>query len=73
MSRLLRVPQVCDELALGRSTVYLLIGRGELRTVRVGKAVRVPAEELERFIAARVSDAATEMVDHTGMTRGWCH
>jgi excisionase family DNA binding protein len=63
---------VCEELALGRSTVYLLIGRGDLRTVRVGKAVRVPAEELERFIASRVSDETNVTNGGPTPARAWC-
>jgi excisionase family DNA binding protein len=38
-------------LGLGRSTVYELIGRGELEVVHIGRSARVPREALRRFVA----------------------
>ena len=35
-------------LNLGRSTVYGLIGRGQLKSVRFGRCLRVPKEELKK-------------------------
>jgi excisionase family DNA binding protein len=43
----LRIPEVAERLALGRSTVYKLIQSGEIPTVRIGGAVRVPVDGLE--------------------------
>jgi excisionase family DNA binding protein len=37
-------------LGLGRSTVYELIGRGELEVVHVGRSARVPAAALQTLI-----------------------
>ncbi|MEZ5234271.1 MAG: helix-turn-helix domain-containing protein [Acidimicrobiales bacterium] len=52
---LLTVRQAAAMLQLGRSTVYGLIGRGDLEVVHVGRAVRVPtaavAELVERLRA----------------------
>ena len=39
---------------LSRTTVYQLIGSGELRAIHVGRAVRVPESEIERFVADRM-------------------
>lgn len=49
--RLLRLPEAAERLAVGRSTLYEMIGRGELPTVKIGRAVRVSEEELNAFIA----------------------
>jgi len=48
--RLLTLPEVQEALSLGRSKVYELIGAGELRPVRVGRAVRFPAQEIDAFV-----------------------
>ncbi len=47
---LLRVPEVAQTLGLGKTTVHDLIARGELRTVRVGRALRVPAADSRRWV-----------------------
>jgi len=40
-----------DILKLGRSKIYELIASKELRTVRVGRAIRIPASALQEFVA----------------------
>ncbi len=50
LPRLLTVLEVANILGLGQSTVYLLIKRGELTCVHIGRAVRVRQEDLEAFI-----------------------
>ncbi len=49
---LYRFPEAAQLLGLGRSTVYELVQRGELPVVRVGRAVRIAAEDLQAWIAA---------------------
>ena len=42
-------------------TVARLIGRGELETVRVGdRFVRIPAESLEAYLAAKPQEGGAE-------------
>lgn len=50
---LLRPSEVADALALGRTTVYGMIQRGELPTLRIGAAVRIPIDALREWIAER--------------------
>lgn len=50
---LLTVREAATVLAIGRTTLYELIGDGQLRTVRIGRAVRVPRAELEAFVERR--------------------
>ena len=38
-------------LRCGRNQAYELIQRGEIRSVRIGRAVRVTREALEEFLA----------------------
>ena len=48
--QLLRVPEVCFMLSIGRSTVYELINSGELKAVRIGKAVRVSRGAIDAYV-----------------------
>jgi excisionase family DNA binding protein len=50
--RLLRAEEVADFLQVSLSFVYALIERGELPSVRLGRAVRVQPEDLIRFTDA---------------------
>lgn len=51
-SALLRVPEVSDWLRVGRSTVFEMISAGTLPSVKVGRARRVTAGALRRFVAS---------------------
>ena len=37
-------------LSIGRSTLYELVDRGEIRVVHIGRSVRIPVDELKRFV-----------------------
>lgn len=47
---LLTVEQAARRLGIGRTTVFRLIRTGELHSVRIGRARRVPAEALTGYI-----------------------
>ena len=49
---LVTVSEAADILGLGRTTIYELVNRGELQPVHIGRALRFPVAELERFVAA---------------------
>ena len=55
--RLLRIEDVADRLAVSRSMAWKLIAQGELRSVRIGRAVRVRPADVEGFIAAAEREA----------------
>jgi len=57
---LLTVEDVCRATKLGRTTVYALVRRGELPTVRIGRTVRVRRETLQEWLAEQ-EEAATEL------------
>jgi excisionase family DNA binding protein len=44
------VLEFADMLRIGRTTAYALVGRGEVKSFRVGRKVLIPAAEVERFI-----------------------
>ncbi|MFT4226315.1 helix-turn-helix domain-containing protein [Micropruina sp.] len=49
----LRVPEVAQKLRCSDDAVYQLVASGRLRSVRVGRLVRVPASALAAFIAGQ--------------------
>jgi len=50
---LLTVAEAAVVLAIGRTTLYELIGTGQLATVHIGREVRIPRAELGAFVARR--------------------
>jgi excisionase family DNA binding protein len=44
------IPEAARLVALSRATLYKVISRGDIRTVRIGGSVRIKAEELRRFV-----------------------
>jgi len=54
---LLTVPEAAARLGLGRSLIYQLVMRGEIASIKVGRARRVPSQGLEEFVARKVEDA----------------
>jgi excisionase family DNA binding protein len=50
-SRLLYTPEhAAAQLDIGRTHIYGLIARGELRSVKVGRNRRVPAAALQEYV-----------------------
>jgi excisionase family DNA binding protein len=52
---LVTIPEAARLLAVGRSTLYELIGSGQLTTVHIGRSVRIAVDELEAFVSRRKS------------------
>ena len=58
---LLRIKEVCELTALGRSTIYTLLDRPDgLPTVKIGRARRVPAAAVREWVQRRVDAADPE-------------
>src|SRR5438132_1472740 len=53
---LYRVEQVAKLLGLSRATVYELLLKGEIRSLKIGAARRVPAAAVTEFIERRLAD-----------------
>jgi putative molybdopterin biosynthesis protein len=54
-SPMLKSKDVAAILNISRRTVYTLMQRGELPSVRIGRSVRVQPEDLENFISNSIS------------------
>ena len=47
---LLRLPDACRFIGVGRSKFYELVGRGDIEVVKVGARTLVPMASLEKFV-----------------------
>ena len=59
----MRVPDACHYLGIGRSTLYVLIARGEIEIVKLGSSTLVVTESLRQLIARRRMPRATGALD----------
>ncbi len=57
---LLTVQEVAAKLSVGRSLAYELVMRGEIPSVKIGKSRRVPAGEVERYVARLIAEQRGE-------------
>ena len=51
MALLHRVPEVAEQLGLHRNSVLNLIKSGQLESIKIGRARRIPDEALNAFVA----------------------
>ena len=65
---LLTVPEAAAVLSVGRTTLYELIGAGEIAVVHIGRSCRVPAAAICEFVAAK---HAARMSKYR-RRRAWC-
>ena len=49
--RLLRIEAVAERLSVSRSMAWKLVDSGALRSVRIGRAVRVLPQDLDDYLA----------------------
>ena len=53
----LTVAEVAGQLRVSNMTVYRLVQSGELAAVRVGRSYRIREDDVDRFLAARYTQA----------------
>ena len=66
---LLTVAEAARSLGVSRSTVYELIGRGDLEVVHLGRAARVPSESVQDLVG-RVRGLATSVANERSTGHG---
>ena len=49
----LRVDDLMPVLDIGRNTAYELIRSGQIRSIRVGRKLRIPKQAVEDFLAGK--------------------
>jgi excisionase family DNA binding protein len=50
---LLSIPEVCQELGMGKSWVYKKINSGEITSVKLGRTIKVARRDLEEYLEQR--------------------
>ena len=50
---LLSIPEVCQELGMGKSWVYRRLRSGEIPSVKLGRSIKVNREDLEEYLESR--------------------
>lgn len=56
-AKFLTVAEVASQMRVSNMTVYRLIKAGELGAVRVGKSYRIREDDIDRYLAARYTEA----------------
>lgn len=49
----MRVPEACRYLGIGRSTLYVLIGEGEIEYIKLGSSTLILTESLRSLVERR--------------------
>ena len=57
---LVSVDQAAGLLGIGRTTLYELIRRGDVRPIRIGRCVRIPQRELEAYVDRLVGESRSD-------------
>jgi DNA binding domain, excisionase family len=60
---LLRPTEAAEVIGLGRSKMYELLAKGIVPSIRIGKSVRVPVEDLRAWIKKQTADADGSTAD----------
>src|SRR5215218_2546243 len=48
--QLLSIPQLCQELGMGKSWIYRRLRNGEIPSIRQGRTIKVRRDELEAYL-----------------------
>ena len=59
---LLSIPEVCQELGMGKSWVYRRIQSGEIPSVKLGRNIKVRREDLEWYLENQRYQAVSVVV-----------
>ncbi len=55
--RLLSPHELADRLSISRWTVYKMLGDGRIQSVKLGRLVRIPPDEVQRLIQSGLRPA----------------
>ena len=67
--RLVTLPDAAKCLAVSRGALYTLLSTGELASIHIGRARRVPITELRRFIAQRLEQDSARQANRRNTVR----
>ncbi len=76
MSSVLTVEELAETLRIAVSSAYRLVQRGDVRSVRVGRAIRIPVEAVKQFLSQHPDpaddknrDGATQQPEPVGLEK----
>jgi len=49
---LLTIPEFCERVSLGKTSVYQLLNEGKVKAVKLGKKTLIPRSSLNEFVAS---------------------
>jgi excisionase family DNA binding protein len=58
--QLLPIPQLCQELGMGKSWIYRRLRSGEIPSIRLGRSIKVRRDELEEYLQRHHFPACTQ-------------
>ena len=58
--QLLSIPEVCQELGMGKSWVYRRLKSGEIPSIKLGHNIKVKREDLEQYLDRQRYDPSGE-------------
>jgi excisionase family DNA binding protein len=58
--QLLSIPQLCQELGMGKSWIYRRLRSGEIPSIRLGRTIKVRRDELEAYLGRHRYPAVEE-------------
>jgi excisionase family DNA binding protein len=61
-TRLLKGEEVAEYLQISKAHAYVLMKRGEIPSVRIGKIVRVRLEDLELYIKEKAAQNDSQFI-----------
>jgi excisionase family DNA binding protein len=54
--RLLRLDEVAERLSISKSMAWKLVSSGHIRSVRIGRAVRVRPADVDRYVTSALRE-----------------
>src|ERR687889_2880253 len=57
---LLSIPEVCQELGMGKSWVYRRLKSGEIPNIKLGHNIKVEREDLEQYLQSQRQQPSAE-------------
>jgi excisionase family DNA binding protein len=63
--QLLSIPQLCQELGMGKSWLYRRLRSGEIPSIRLGRTIKVRRDELEQYLQSHHYPAPEEVQEET--------
>jgi excisionase family DNA binding protein len=58
--RLLTVRESCERLGISHPTLYNLLNSGQIKSLKIGRARRVPSTEVDAFVRRQLQGANSD-------------